>query len=447
MAAGGEPDAAAESGTGRVEDAEIARLAVPAFLALVSEPLFLLADSAIVGHLGTTALAGLGIAAAVLNTLVSLCVFLAYGTTAAVARRIGAGDPDGALRHGIDGVWLAIVIGAAVTVLGRLAAPGLIGLFGPSAAVADQARTYLDLAILGATPLLIGLAATGILRGLQDTRTPLLVAIAANGANIALNLWLVYGLDRGIAGSALGSVIAQSGAAVALLVVIGRAAHRRGVTFGPRWSGIRDAGRAGAALLLRTLSLRANLLVMTFGAARLGDPEIAAMQIALTVWTFLAFALDALAIAAQALTGRALGAGDAESTRRLTLRMLHWGLRAGLLTGLALALLAGVIGPLFTSDPVVRDLLVPVFLVAAAAQPLAGVVFVLDGILIGAGDGRYLARAGLLVLVAFVPAGLLAVAATGSLTMLWVSFVVVFMGSRAAVLLHRRRGTAWMTLG
>jgi putative MATE family efflux protein len=428
-------------------DREILRLAVPAFLALVAEPLFLLADSAIVGHLGTTQLAGLSIAGAVLSTLISVCIFLAYGTTASVARRIGAGDLRAALVQGIDGVWLAVVIGVVTTALGVPLTPWLVSLFGPGDAVAHEAETYLRIGVVGAVPLLVMLATTGILRGLQDTRTPLVVAVAGNVANVALNLWLVYGLDLGIAGSALGTVLAQSGSALALTVVVVRSARRHGAGLRPSLSGIRGAGSAGVPLLLRTLTLRASLLVMTYGATALGDADLAAMQIAMTIWTFLAFTLDAIAIAAQAITGRYLGAGDRDGTRAITRRMLRWGLVSGIVTGLALAAAAPLVGPLFTDDRHVHDLLVPVLLVAAVAQPVAGVVFVLDGVLIGAGDGRYLAWAGLLVLVVFAPAAWLAVAAGGTLVWLWVAFTVGFMGGRAAVLLSRERTPTWMTVG
>lgn len=431
----------------RDDDREILRLAVPAFLALVAEPLFLLADSAIVGHLGTTELAGLGIAGAVLSTLISLCIFLAYGTTASVARRIGAGDLRGALTQGIDGVWLAVVIGVATTGLGVPLTPWLVGLFGPGPQVAHEAEAYLRIGVVGAVPLLVMLATTGILRGLQDTRTPLVVAVAGNLANIVLNVWLVYGLDLGIAGSALGTVLAQSASAVALVVVVVRAARDHGASLRPSAAGIRGAGSAGVPLLLRTITLRASLLVMTYGATALGDTELAAMQVAMTIWTFLAFALDAIAIAAQAITGRSLGSGDRAGTRAITRRMVRWGVVSGVVTGIALAATSPLLGPLFTPDAGVRDLLVPVLLLAALAQPLAGVVFVLDGVLIGAGDGRYLAWAGLLVLVAFAPAAWLAVTAGGTLLWLWAVFAVAFMGGRGIVLLRRAAGEAWMRLG
>lgn len=429
------------------EDREILRLAVPAFLALVAEPAFLLADSAIVGHLGTPELAGLGIAGAVLTTLISLCIFLAYGTTASVARKIGAGDLRGAISSGFDGIWLAVVIGVPVTVLGVVATPALVDAFGPSTRVAEHAETYLRIALLGAVPLLVMLATTGILRGLQDTRTPLVVAVVGNVANVVLNLVLVYGFDLGIGGSALGTLIAQIGCAAALLVVVDRAARRHGASRRPTRTGVAAATRAGVPLLLRTLTLRASLLVMTYGAATLSDADLAAMQIAMTLWTFLAYTLDAIAIAAQALTGRYLGSGDTAGTRAITRRMLRWGLGTGVVTGVALGAVAPFLPAFFTSDARVQDLLVGALLVAALAQPLAGVVFVLDGVLIGAGDGPYLARAGLLVLVLFAPAAWFALSVGGTLVWLWVAFVVAFMGGRALVLLARERTTAWMTVG
>jgi putative MATE family efflux protein len=432
-------------------DREILRLAVPAFLALVAEPLYLLADSAIVGHLGTTPLAGLGIASAVLSTAISLCIFLAYGTTASVARRIGAGDVRGALVQGIDGIWLAIVIGVAASAAGIPLTGWLVGLFGPGSDVAGQASSYLRIGFLGAVPLLVVLAATGVLRGLQDTRTPMVVAIAGNGANVVLNLLLVYGLAGlpalGIRGSALGTVVAQASTAVALLVVVVRAARQHQVPLLPDPSGIRSAGGAGVPLLLRTATLRASLLVMTYGATTLGEHPLAAMQVAMTIWSFLAFTLDAIAIAAQAITGRYLGAGDVMGTRAVTRRMLRWGLVSGVVTGAGLAVAAPFLGPLFTGDERVQALLVPVLLVGAVFQPVAGVVFVLDGVLIGAGDGRYLAWAGLWVLVAFAPAAWAAVAGTGSITALWVAFGVAFMGGRAVVLLLRERTDGWLRTG
>jgi putative MATE family efflux protein len=427
------------------QDREILRLAVPAFLALVAEPLFLLADSAVVGHLGTPQLAALGIASAVLGTLVSMCIFLAYGTTASVARQVGAGNSRGALAQGVDGLWLAALIGTLLTIVTWPLSRPIVDLFGPGAAVSGLATTYLRIALLGVVPLLLMLAATGVLRGLQDTRTPLVVAVVGNLGNIVLNVVLVYGAGLGIAGSAIGTLVAQLGSAVALVWMVVRAARRESASLRPDLPGIRQAGRAGVPLILRTLMLRASLLVMTYAAARLGQDDLATMQLALTVWTFLAFTLDAVAIAAQAITGRHLGAADVTATRAVTHRMERWGWASGVVTGLALAALSPVLGRLFTSDPAVLDRLLPVLLVAALAQPVAGIVFVLDGVLIGAGDGVYLAWAQLATLTLFAPAAWL-VGGHG-LTWLWAAFAVFFMGGRAVTLLLRARGDHWMRLG
>jgi len=432
----------------RGTDREILRLAVPAFLALVAEPLFLLADAAFIGHLGTPQLAGLGIAGAVLQTAVGLCVFLAYGTTASVARHVGAGDLRGALGQGIDGVWLAVLIGAVTTVAGIVATPWLVAAFGAGGDVADHATTYLRIAFLGTTPLLVMLATTGVLRGLQDTRTPLVAAVAGNLLNIALNGLLVYGVGPlpalGLRGSALGSVLAQVLAAAFLLLVVARGARAEGASLRPDLPGIRSAAHAAVALVIRTLTLRAALLVTTYGATHTGgDADLAAHQLAMTVWIFLAFALDAIAIAAQALTGRSLGAGDVSGTRALTRRMVQWGAVSGLVTGLGLAALSPVLGRAFTPDRAVLDLLVPVLLVAALGQPVAGVVFVLDGVLIGAGDGTYLAWAGVVVLAVYTPLALMATTLTG----LWVAFSFGFMLARAALLVHRAYGDAWLVTG
>jgi putative MATE family efflux protein len=437
-------------------DREILRLAVPAFLALVAEPLFLLADAAIVGHLGTPELAGQGIAAVVLQTAVGLCIFLAYGTTASVARHVGAGDTRGALAQGIDGVWLAVLIGVVVTVLGVALTGPLVDAFDAGPSVSSYAVTYLRIAWLGTTPLLVMLATTGVLRGLQDTRTPLVVAVGGNGVNVVLNLLLVYGVGSfdgwGIAGSAVGTVVAQLLSAAALVTVVVRGAQRSGASLAPDLPGIRAAARAGVALVVRTLTLRASLLVTTYavivGAA---DPDrpvsLATHQVAITLWSFLAFVLDAIAIAAQAITGRYLGAGDVAGTRAVTGRMVQWGVVGGVVCGLLLAAASPFLGPLFSSDPDVHDLLVPVLVIAALGQPVAGVVFVLDGVLIGAGDGRYLAWAGVVVLLVYTPVVLAAAYVTGGLIAVWVAFSAVFMGARFVVLSRRARGDAWLVTG
>ncbi|WP_405490906.1 MATE family efflux transporter [Streptomyces sp. NBC_00096] len=430
----------------RRHDREIFALAVPAFGALVAEPLFVMADSAIVGHLGTPQLAGLGIAAALLTTAVSIFVFLAYATTAAVARRVGAGDLQAAIRQGMDGIWLALLLGAAVVAVVLPTAPSLVSLFGASDTVAPYAITYLRISALGIPAMLVVLAATGVIRGLQDTRTPLYVAIGGFALNGGLNVALVYGAGLGIAGSAWGTVIAQCAMAAAYLIVVVRGARRHHASLRPDAEGIRACAQAGAPLLVRTLSLRAVLLIATAVAARLGDADIAAHQILLSLWSLLAFALDALAIAGQAIIGRYLGAGDTEGAEAVCRRMVRWGIISGIVLGLLVIAARPVFIPLFTSDPAVEDALLPALLVVALSQPVSGIVFILDGVLMGAGDGRYLAWAMLLTLAVFTPAALLVPAVGGGLTALWCAMTLM-MVVRMVTLQLRSRSGRWLVAG
>jgi putative MATE family efflux protein len=430
----------------RQHDREIVTLAVPAFGALVAEPLFVLADSAIVGHLGTAQLAGLGVASALLTTAVSVFVFLAYATTAAVARRVGANDLQAAIRQGMDGIWLALLLGAAVIAVVLSTAPFLVELFGASDTAAPYATTYLRISALGIPAMLVVLAATGVLRGLQDTKTPLYVAVAGFVANAALNAGLVYGAGLGIAGSAWGTVIAQCGMAAVYLVVVVRGAHKHGASLRPDIAGIRASAQAGAPLLVRTLSLRAILMIATAVAARLGDADIAAHQIILSLWTLLAFALDAIAIAGQAIIGRYLGAGDTEGARAACRSMVEWGIAAGVALGLLVVIARPLFLPLFTSDPVVTDTALPALLVVALSQPICGIVFVLDGVLMGAGDGPYLAWAMVLTLAVFLPVALLVPTLNGGLTALWAAMTLM-MAVRMLTLWLRTRSGRWMVTG
>lgn len=430
----------------RQHDREIVLLAVPAFGALVAEPLFVMADSAIVGHLGTAQLAGLGVASALLMTAVSVFVFLAYATTAAVARRVGAGDLPSAIRQGMDGIWLALLLGATVMAVVLPTAPDLVSLFGASDTATPYATTYLRISALGIPAMLVVLAATGVLRGLQNTKTPLYVAIAGFIVNAVLNVALVYGAGLGIAGSAWGTVIAQWGMAAVYLTVVLRGARRHGASLRPDAAGIRASAQAGVPLLVRTLSLRAILMIATAVAARLGDADIAAHQIILSLWSLLAFALDAIAIAGQAIIGRYLGAGDAQGARAACRRMVEWGIAVGVVLGVLVILARPVFLPLFTSDATVKDVALPALVIVALSQPICGIVFVLDGVLMGAGDGPYLAWAMLVTLAVFTPAALLVPALGGGLTALWATMTLM-MTVRMLTLWVRTRSGRWIVTG
>lgn len=430
---------------------DILRLAVPALGALIAEPLFLIVDSALVGHLGVEPLAGLGIASAVLQTIVGLMVFLAYSTTPAVARRFGAGDPSRAVSVGIDGMWLALGIGAVLALVGYAATPALVGLFGATPEVAQQAEIYLGISMWGLPAMLVVFAATGLLRGMQDTVTPLWIAGLGFGANALLNWAFIYGFGWGIAGSAVGTVVAQWGMVAAYAVVVGRLARRHEASIRPQREGVRGSARSGGWLFLRTVSLRIALLATVAVATGLGTVELAGWQVAFTIFSTAAFALDALAIAAQALIGKGLGAEETGLVRRVLGRTVAWGAWFGVITGALIGALSGVIGLLFTGDPGIAALVQPALIVLAVAQPICGVVFVLDGVLIGAGDAKYLAIVGVLNLVPFVPALVLVavlhpVGAAG-LAWLALSFFGVYMLARLITLGWRVRGSAWLTAG
>ncbi|CAM5459580.1 MATE family efflux transporter [Streptomyces viridochromogenes] len=430
----------------RQHDREIVALAVPAFGALVAEPLFVMADSAIVGHLGTAQLAGLGVASALLMTAVSVFVFLAYATTAAVARRVGAGDLPSAIRQGMDGIWLALLLGALVVAVVLPTAPFLVDLFGASDTAAPYATTYLRISALGIPAMLVVLAATGVLRGLQDTRTPLYVAVGGFITNAVLNVGLVYGADLGIAGSAWGTVLAQCGMAAVYLLVVIRGARAHGASLRPDTAGIRASAQAGVPLLVRTLSLRAILMIATAVAARLGDADVAAHQIILSLWSLLAFALDAIAIAGQAIIGRYLGADDAEGARAVCRRMVEWGIASGIGLGLLVVAARPLFLPLFTSDGAVQDTALPALLMVALSQPICGVVFVLDGVLMGAGDGPYLAWAMVATLAVFAPVALLIPVIGGGLTGIWAAMTLM-MTVRMLTLWLRTRSGRWIVTG
>lgn len=432
-------------------DREILGLAVPALGALVAEPIFVLVDSAVVGHLGTAQLAGLSLASTLLLTVVGLCVFLAYATTAAVARRIGAGQEREALQSGIDGMWLAIGLGVVLSIGLLLTAPWAITTMGGADDVARYAVIYLRISSLGLPGMLLVLAATGVLRGMKDTRTPLYVAASGAILNTILTVVLVYGVGMGIAGSAAGTVIAQWSMAIVLVAVVIRGAKRSGASMKPAAGGIWQNAVAGTPLLIRTLSLRLAILLTVFVATGLGAVTLAGYQVVNSVWGLAAFALDALAIAAQALIGQGLGAGDVGATRAVLRRTLQWGVLAGAGIGLIMAAGGWWFALFFTTDPEVRLAVALGMAVAGILMPMAGWVFVLDGVLIGAGDGRYLAWAGMLTLVIYAPVALAVQhwAPDGpiGLAWLWLAFAGVFMAARALTTGLRARGGRWMVTG
>ena len=427
-------------------DGAIWRLAIPAFGALVAHPLFLLTDAAIVATLGTTPLAGLGAATTIVATIVGLAIFLAYATTASVARRLGAGDRAGALDQGIDGMVLGLGLGAVLAGVVWFTAEPLVIALGTSPAATDQAVIYLRIVAVSMPAMLGVLAGVGVLRGLQDTKTTLYVTLGQVGLNLALSVLLVLVLGFGIAGSALGTAVAEVVGLIAYGYVIVRFARREGSRLRPSGAGVMRSVRDGVPLFIRTIAVRVVFLVAAAVAARFGDDTLAAWHVTSTLFFALALSLDSLAIAGQAILGRTLGAGDVAASRYVTRRLVLW----STLLGVGLSVFVLAIRPWlpgwFSNDATVITLISSALIILAIQQPLAGITFALDGVLIGAGDMRFLAIAQTIVMVLFLPAAWLVFINGWGLDGIWWA-MAWFLLVRAIILGWRARGSTWLVTG
>ena len=424
-------------------DRTILRLAVPALATLAVEPLYVLVDTAIVGHLGRVPLGGVALAATALNTIFFVVTVLEYGITARVAFHLGGRRPAAAAGVMVQGLWLSLVAGLTLGAVVAAAARPLARLLGGEGAILDAAVTYLRISAIGAPLLLVSLVAIGYLRGIQDTRTPLWVALAANGVNVVLELTFVYGFDLGVAGSAWSTVIAQAGAAGWYLAVMARHARATHAPTHPDRGELRRLVRSGGRLSVRTGALLGTIALFTAVAARIDDATLGGHQIALQIETFLALLVDGLAIAAQALVGTALGADDAAEARAVGHRLLRWGVGLGVTLAVALALASGVLPVLFTGDAAVRDRAATALLLVAVLQVPASVVFVLDGVLLGAGDDAYHGWSNVAALVAALPvAAVVLHSPTLGIAGVWVG-MNVWMVVRLVANAARFTTTAW----
>lgn len=422
-----------------VYDREIVALALPALGALAAEPLYLLADTVIVGHLGTQQLAALALAASVLSTVFSLCVFLTWGTTVRVTRLHGAGARPEVDALAPQALWLAVAVGVVVAGVVAACAGPLVSVLGGTGSTARLAERYLRIAALGVPMALIALAAQGWLRGIADLRRPLVVVVLANLINVVLEVVFVYGFDWGLDGSAWGTVIAQAAMGAAFVVLLLRAsqAGRR-----PDLARIRSLVSVGMLLLVRNAALLACFVLATAVCARIGERSLAAHHVGFQLFAFLALALDAIAIAGQVIVGRALGAGDGDAAFAAARRMLELAFLAGVLMGVVLLALIDVLPHAFTTDPLVIDRARAMWPWFCAMWPIAAVVFALDGILVGAGDTRYLAAAMTLALAAFAPA----VIAADAISVVWIAIDGLMVVRLLTLGIRFRRGR-WVLLG
>ncbi|MEP6851182.1 MAG: MATE family efflux transporter [bacterium] len=437
-------DPAPVGGTDRIGARRLLVLTGSAFFVLAAEPLYLLVDTAVVGHLGTTDLAALGVGAALLSLITLAGTFLEYGTTARAARWFGAGRTDAAVTEGAQASLLALGIGLTAVVIGELlAGPLTRALAGGAGPVASSAEVWFRVAVLGVPGVLLVLAGNGWLRGVQDTRTPVVVVLVANALSAVACPVLVYPLGFGLVGSAVANVGAQVVAGGLFLRALVRAAASRRV----HWPVMRAQLVMGRDLFVRSAAFEAAFLTAAAVAARMGAAQLGAHQIALQLWSFTALLLDSFAIAAQSLVGAALGSGSVDDARRLAARVGRYGLAGGLLFGVLVAAGGVVLPPLFTSSAAVihqAHVLWPWF---AGMQPAAGVVFALDGVLLGAGDAAFLRTLTLIAAVGgYVPIALAALHFGWGIGGVWAG-LTAFVVVRLVGMLWRVRGDTWAVAG
>ena len=424
-------------------DREILRLALPALGALAAEPLYVLADTAIVGHLGRPQIAALGLAGTVLAGVFTIFNFLTYGTTAVVARAAGAGQQDRAARLAAQALWVSLGVGIVLLVVCEALAAPLLHALGAHGRSGAYALTYFRIGALGLPAALVTLAGQGYLRGVSNLRRPLVIVVAANAVNIVLEVLFVYGFHWGIAGSAAGTAIAQAGMGVAFVVELLRphAASKR-----PSFGEMKPMLRVGRQIFVRTAALYASFLFAASVCARMGDAQLGAHQIASQLFFFLALLLDSVAIAGQVIVGRMLGSCDAGGAYAAALRMIGWSVVVGAAFSIVLLPFAHLVPRGFTGDhPVLHEAaaLWPYFVVM---QPLGGAVFALDGILIGASDTRYLMWSMLAASAVFIALAALALELRWGIVGVWAALDVL-IAARLALLGVRFAGRRWLVTG
>jgi MATE family, multidrug efflux pump len=422
----------------------VVTLAASAFAVLAAEPLYLLVDTAVVGHLGPHPLAGLGVGAALMALLTIIGTFVEYGTTSRSARWYGAGDRTAAIREGVQATWLALVIGLGIVVVGEVFASPLTALLaGSGGTTQHQAVTWFRVAVLGMPGVLTVLAGNGWMRGVQRTREPVWIVLGANALSAVLSPVLVYGAGIGLLGSAIANVVAQVVGAALFL----RALHRSGVGLRPDRTVMRAQVVVGRDLIIRAAAFQVAFLTAAGVAARMGTAEIAAHQIGLQLWEFTALLLDSFAIAAQSLVGAALGAADPATARAIAWQVSRWGLYAGV--GFAAFYAAGwiLIPQAFTSSPDVLDQAHILWGWFVGMLPAAGIVFALDGVLIGAGDVGFMRTITIIAAVfAFAPLNIAALVWHWGIGGVWAG-LTAFVAVRLVGMVWRARGERWQVTG
>ncbi|MCV7289960.1 MATE family efflux transporter [Mycolicibacterium wolinskyi] len=425
----------------------IAGLALPALGVLAAEPIYLLFDIAIIGRLGAVSLAGLAIGGLILSLVSSQLTFLSYGTTARSARFYGAGDRPAAVGEGVQATWLALALGLAIVIVVQAVAGPLVSVLAAGGDIAEAALPWLRIAILAAPAILVSLAGNGWMRGVQDTVRPLRYVVFGFAVSAVLCPLLVYGwlgLPRmGLPGSAVANLVGQWLAAVLFMWAL--LAEKVNLRIQP--AVLRAQLVMGRDLLLRTMAFQACFVSAGAVAARFGAAAVAAHQVVLQLWSFLALVLDSLAIAAQSLVGAALGAGQLAHAKSVAWRVTVFSALAGVVLAVVFAVGASILPPVFTNDESVLAAIGVPWWFLVAQLPVAGIVFALDGVLLGAGDAKFMRNATLIsALIGFLPLIWLSLAFGWGLLGIW-SGLSTFMVLRLVFVGWRAFSGRWLVPG
>ena len=430
---------------------QLLRLALPALVVLAAEPLYVLFDTALVGHLGAIPLAALSVGGTVLAVVSSQLTFLSYGTTARSARYHGAGKPQLARQEGVQASWLAIFVGLAILILMQVFLNPLTKLLTGGGELASDTLSWLRIARFGVPFILLSMAGNGWMRGVQEVRQPPIFVVVGFGVSAILCPALIYGWgflpSIGLKGSAWANVVGQSLTGILFTIVLIRSAHRYHLSWKPNREIIRQQLRMGKDLIVRSLGFQVCFLSVSAVAARIGAEALGAHQIVWQIWVFTSLLLDSVAVAAQSLVGESLGAHRTTETEQLGKHIVASGTIIAVVIAIIYAALYNVIPRIFTSDSAVLNCVGIPWWFMVCLLPVAGAVFSCDGVLLGAGDAAFLRNvtAGA-AFCCYLPMIWLSYSFHWGLAGLWGGFVLFIMVRAVAGLIRQWRGK-WIIYG
>ncbi|ALE34187.1 multidrug transporter MatE [Lawsonella clevelandensis] len=430
---------------------DLLRLALPALVVLAAEPLYVLFDTALVGHLGAVELAALAAGGTVLAVVSSQLTFLSYETTARSARFYGAGEARLARQEGVQASWLALLVGVSILVIMQIFLEPIAQLLTGGGELASDTVLWLRIALGGVPFILLSMAGNGWMRGVQEVRRPPIFVVIGFGLSAVLCPALIYGWwglpALGLHGSAWANVVGQSATGLLFLVALIRTARQYQLSWKPQWSVVREQLHMGKDLIVRSLGFQVCFLSVSAVAARIGAETLAAHQIVWQIWVFTSLLLDSIAIAAQSLVGESLGAQRTTETSRLGRQIVVSGTLFATVIAFAYAALHSVIPKIFTHDSAVLTQASIPWWFMVCLLPVAGAVFACDGVLLGAGDAAFLRNVtAAAAFGCYLPMIWLSYSMHWGLAGLWSGFVLFIVVRAVAGLIRQRRGK-WLIYG